>query len=130
MSLQAVKGNYYNGYPIRKDHSWQTIWLEAGAVNGDEEALAKNYRSFVLHSMSQNLESPKPYNVYNTWNFKERNRNWYKKTYLYDMTLERILQEIEVAHQIGIEVFVIDAGWFEMTGDWTPSLQRFPDGLK
>ena len=31
---------------------------------------------------------------------------------------------------MGIEVFVIDAGWFEKTGDWEPSKTRFPDGLK
>ncbi|MGE5449095.1 MAG: alpha-galactosidase [Bacteroidales bacterium] len=130
MTLQAVKGNYYNGYSIHRDHPFQTIWLEAGAVNGNEDLLAKNYRSFVLHTMSQNAESRKPYIFYNTWNFQERNRNWYKKPYLADMTLERMLQEIEVAHKMGIEVFVIDAGWFEKTGDWTPSLQRFPDGLK
>lgn len=130
MSLQAVKGNYYNGYKINKDHSFQTIWLEAGAVNGNEDFLAKNYRNFVLHTMSQNLESRKPYIFYNTWNYQERNRNWYKKPYLADMTMERMLKEIEVAHKMGIEVFVIDAGWFEKTGDWNPSLQRFPDGLK
>jgi alpha-galactosidase len=130
VSLQAVKGNYYNGYKISKDHSYQTIWMEAGAVNGDEDLLAKNYRNFVLHTMSQNLESRKPYIFYNTWNYQERNRNWYKKPYLADMTMERMLKEIEVAHKMGIEVFVIDAGWFEKTGDWNPSLQRFPDGLK
>jgi len=130
ITLQAVKGNYYNGYSINKNQSYQTIWFEAGAVAGNEDLLAKNYRSFVLHHMSQNTESRKPYIFYNTWNFQERNRNWYKKPYLADMTLERMLQEIEVAHKMGIEVFVIDAGWFEKTGDWTPSLKRFPDGIK
>ena len=128
--LQAVKGNYYSGYPINKNQSYQTIWFEAGAVAGNEDLMAKNYRSFVLHHMSQNTESRKPYIFYNTWNFQERNRHWYKKPYLADMTLERMMQEIEVAHKMGIEVFVIDAGWFEKTGDWTPSLKRFPDGLK
>ena len=130
MTLEAVKGNYYNGYVINKNHHYQTIWLEAGAVEGDEDLLAKNYRHFVLHTMSQNAESRKPYIFYNTWNFQERNRNWYKKPYLADMTLQRMMQEIEVAHRMGIEVFVIDAGWFEKTGDWNPSLQRFPDGIK
>lgn len=130
ISLQAVKGNYYSGYQVNKNQSYQTIWFEAGAVAGDEDFLAKNYRSFVLHHMSQNTESRKPYIFYNTWNFQERNRNWYKKPYLADMTLDRMMQEIEVAHQMGIEVFVIDAGWFEKTGDWTPSLKRFPDGIK
>ncbi|MDP2159679.1 MAG: alpha-galactosidase, partial [Flavobacterium sp.] len=128
--LQAVKGNYYNNYRINKTQSYRTIWFEAGAVAGDENLLAATYRDFVLHYMSPNPESRKPYIFYNTWNFQERNRNWYKKPYLADMTLERMLMEIDVAHQMGIEVFVIDAGWFEKTGDWTPSLKRFPDGLK
>lgn len=130
ITLKAFKGNYYNGYQVDSTHSYQTIWFEAGAVAGDMDLLASNYRNFVLHSMSLNSESRKPYIYYNTWNFQERNRHWYKKPYLADMTLERMMKEIDVAHRMGIEVFVIDAGWFEKTGDWTPSFKRFPDGLK
>lgn len=130
LRIDAVKGNYYNEYLLSKDHSFQTIWFETGAVAGEENLLADSYRKFMLKYMSQNLESRKPYIFYNTWNFQERNKHWYKKPYLADMTLDRMLKEIEVAHQMGIEVFVIDAGWFEKTGDWQPSLKRFPDGLK
>jgi hypothetical protein len=36
ITLQAVKGNYYNDFPINKDYFYQTIWFEAGAVAGDE----------------------------------------------------------------------------------------------
>ncbi len=129
VALNAVKGNYYNGFELGTE-SFESVWFETGAVAGNEETLAEKYRSFVLHHMSQNRESRKPYIFYNTWNFQERNRNWYKKPYLADMTSERMLKEIEVAHQMGIEVFVVDAGWFEKTGDWMPSKQRFPDGLK
>jgi alpha-galactosidase len=130
VKLQAYKGNYYNGYNINKTQSFQTIWFETGAVAGDETLMAATYRDFILHYMSQNTESRKPYIFYNTWNFQERNRNWYKKPYLADMTLERMMKEIDVAHQMGIEVFVIDAGWFEKTGDWSPNLKRFPEGMK
>ncbi len=130
IELKAVKGNYYNGYEIHKNHSYQSVWFETGAVLGDEDLLASIYRDFVLHYMSLNSESRKPYIFYNTWNFQERNRNWYKKPYLDDMTYDRMIIEIDVAHKMGIEVFVIDAGWFEKTGDWTPSPERFPDGLK
>ena len=31
---------------------------------------------------------------------------------------------------MGIDVFVIDTGWYEKTGDWQVSQKRFPDGLK
>jgi alpha-galactosidase len=130
ITLKAFKSNYYTGFQVDNTHSYQTIWFETGAIAGDIDLLAGNYRNFVLHYMSLNSESRKPYIFYNTWNFQERNRNWYKKPYLADMTLERMMKEIDVAHRMGIEVFVIDAGWFEKTGDWTPSLKRFPDGLK
>jgi len=130
VNLKAVKGNYVQNYTLNKNNSFRTVWFETAAIVGNEDALAKNYRDFMLNYMSENLESRKPYIFYNTWNFQERNKHWYKKPYLGDMTMERMLREIEVAHKMGIEVFVIDAGWFEKTGDWTPSLKRFPDGLK
>jgi alpha-galactosidase len=130
VTLKAFKGNYYNGFQIDDGNAYQSIWFETGAIAGDTEMLAGSYRNFVLHFMSLNSESRKPYIFYNTWNFQERNRHWYKKPYLADMTLERMMKEIDAAHKMGIDVFVIDAGWFEKTGDWTPSLKRFPDGLK
>ena len=40
------------------------------------------------------------------------------------------MSEIEVAHRLGIEVFVIDTGWYQKTGDWLVNLERFPDGLQ
>jgi len=130
VTLKAFKGNYYNGFQIDDGNTYKSIWFETGAIAGNADLLAENYRQFVLHFMSLNSESRKPYIFYNTWNFQERNRHWYKKPYLADMTLERMMKEIDVAHRMGIEVFVIDAGWFEKTGDWSPSLKRFPDGLK
>jgi alpha-galactosidase len=130
VSLKAFKGNYYDGFQLDSGSTFQSIWFEAGAVAGDVDMLAGNYRQFILHFMSLNSESRKPYIFYNTWNFQERNRHWYKKPYLADMTLERMMKEIDVAHRMGIEVFVVDAGWFEKTGDWSPSLKRFPDGMK
>jgi alpha-galactosidase len=46
------------------------------------------------------------------------------------MNEDRILKEIDVAHKMGIDVFVLDTGWYEKTGDWNVSTERFPDGLK
>jgi len=130
IALNAVKGNYASGSPITNKNSYQSVWLEAAVIKGDEDELAANYRQFILRNMSPNSESRKPFIFYNTWNFQERNKHWYNKPYLADMTTERMLQEIEVAHKVGIDVFVIDAGWFEKTGDWQPSKTRFPDELK
>jgi alpha-galactosidase len=106
------------------------VWLEVAALHGREEDLAREYRNFILNDMTQNLESRRPYIFYNTWNFQERNYHWNHRKYLDDMTQERMLEEIEVARRMGIDVFVIDTGWYEKTGDWLVSLKRFPDGLR
>jgi alpha-galactosidase len=130
VSLRAVKGNYVTGQAIDATHAFRTIWFETGAVNGGTDELASAYRRFVLKYLSQNEGTRKPYVFYNTWNFQERNRWFNGKPYLESMNEERILKEIDVAHELGIDVFVLDAGWFEQTGDWRVSRVRFPDNLK
>lgn len=49
--------------------------------------------------------------TYNTWLYK------------FDrFTPEQVLSQIPVAQDLGIEYFVIDAGWFGTKGDWTNTL--------
>ena len=72
----------------------------------------------------------KPYIFYNTWNFQERNKWWNGRPYLESMNEDRILKEIDVAHRMGVDVFVLDTGWYEKTGDWTVSSKRFPGRLE
>jgi len=128
--LIAVKGNYVSGQAIDSTHSYQSLWMETAAAQGGIDQLASHYRRFVLKYMTQNPATRKPYIFYNTWNFQERNKWWNGKPYLESMNEERILKEIDVAHRMGVDVFVLDTGWYEKTGDWTVSTQRFPDGLK
>ena len=130
VSLRAAKGNYLHGQQLDRAHAYETVWLQFAAAAGDQESLARAYRDFVLHPMTLNQETRKPYIYYNTWNYQERNKHWNGRPYLESMCQERMLEEIEVAHRMGIEVFVIDTGWYEKTGDWTVSATRFPDGLR
>lgn len=130
VELRAVKGNYWAGRVIGPDQPFETVWFQLAAVEGDEAALAAAYRDFVLNRFTFNSESRKPYIFYNTWNFQERNKWWNGRPYLESMNQDRMLAEIDVAHRMGIDVFVIDTGWYEKTGDWRVSRQRFPDGMK
>ena len=131
VALQAVKGNYLDGQPLDKDHPYETIWLEAGGVAGGDEQLASAYRTFILKYISQNLDSRKPYIYYNTWGRQERAK-WAGGTYLSTENLATTLKEIEVAHRMGVDVYVLDAGWFSKTGDWLVNSAPafFPDTLK
>jgi alpha-galactosidase len=131
ISLKAVRGNYVNQQPINKDNSFQSIWLEIGATRGDKEVLASQYRNFALQYLSENTESRKPYLFYNTWGRQERTA-WAGGKYLQTMNLDYTLKEIDRAKQMGIDVFVIDVGWFLKTGDWRVNTDEkfFPDTLQ
>jgi alpha-galactosidase len=131
VNISAVKGNYLNNQSISEGNEYETVWFEIAGVNGDEDILAAQYRMFMLKYISQNLESRKPYFFYNTWGRQERVK-WAGNTYLISMNLKQTLEEIEQAHKMGIDVFVLDAGWFLKTGDWTVNTSEnfFPDTLK
>ncbi|GAC1488756.1 MAG: hypothetical protein NVS1B13_17560 [Flavisolibacter sp.] len=125
ISLRAVKGNYLN-HQLANEFS--SIWLEFAMVDGNEDVLSKEYRVFVLKFLTQNKESRKPYIFYNTWGRQER-VHWTGKPYLSSMNLDWTLKEIDRAHAMGIEVYVLDAGWFNKTGDWEVNKEFFPDEL-
>ncbi len=130
LHLSAAKGNVFPGQPIDASHPWQSVWFEAGAVAGPIDSLAPMFRKFVLNGMAPGSDSRKPLVFYNTWNYQERQKWSAHRDYLESINLDRALKEIEVAHQIGIDVYVLDTGWYRTTGDWQVSPERFPDGLK
>lgn len=129
VTLSAKKGNYLAGTELGQ-RPFETIWMDFGMVHGDVDALAAAFREFQLKYVTMNRESRKPYIFYNSWCFQERNCFWNHKNYLADMNQERMMAEIDAAHEMGIDVFVIDTGWYEKTGDWLPNRARFADGLK
>lgn len=129
VSLRAVKGNTWQGQPLHPA-PYETVWFQLGAVPGGLDGLASAYRKFQLQYCSPNPESRKPYIFYNTWAFQERNKFYNKAAYLDSMNYDRISQEIDAAHAMGVDVFVIDTGWYQKTGDWQVDLARFPDGLR
>jgi len=128
VALEAVKANYTDGQILDKNNGYTTIWFETGGAKGDESRLRDYYRNFVLKDLSENLESRKPYIYYNTWGRQERAHVLSGK-YLSTVNLATTLKEIKVCHELGVEVYVIDAGWFIRTGDWDVNTALFPDTL-
>lgn len=127
LDLVGVKGTYLSGQDLR--HGWSTVWTELAWVPGDREHLQHAYRDFVLRHLAISPASREPLIFYNTWNHQERIKHWEQRPYLADMNETRMLAEIDVAHRIGVDVFVIDTGWYDRTGDWRVDLERFPSGL-
>ncbi len=130
IGIHAAKGNYYDGQPLSDSHSFESVWFELALTDDDKTNLLRQYRTFFLKYLSKNTESRQPYIFYNTWNYQERNKYFDNKPYLSEMNEERMRQEIEVAHRLGIDVFVIDTGWYNKTGDWIVNPQRFSDNLR
>lgn len=126
LTLRGAKANFVRG---SEANGYRTVWMHAGVSSGGTDNMRQQFRRFVLRHMSPNTESRQPYIFYNTWNYQERNKWWNGQTYLQSMNPARILGEIDVAHRLGIEVYVMDTGWYEATGDWRVSTDRFPGGL-
>lgn len=131
IELRARMGNYFHNQPLGNERSWVSPWLQLALLpaNGPEELFAR-YRRFALEEFNPRPASREPLICYNTWNYQERSHLYNRRPYLETMNLERMLAEIDVAHQMGIDVFVVDTGWFTKTGDWLVSPERFPDGLR
>jgi alpha-galactosidase len=129
LSLRAVRSNYQHNTDISGNEPFESIWFEIGAVEGDEDLLASEYRNFILKSICITGQSRKPYIFYNTWGRQEKIK-WAGEKYLTTMNLDYTLAEIDIAHKLGIEVYVIDTGWYLKTGDWEVNRDLFPDKLK
>ena len=127
LALFANKGNTYAGQEV---DGWESVWFEVGLHPGGLEEFLPHYRRFFLEEVCENRESRMPYLYYNTWNYQERQKYFKGRPYLESMNAGRMLAEIDTAHRLGIDVFVIDTGWYQKTGDWLPNLGKFPEGLK
>ena len=47
-----------------------------------------------------------------------------------DYNEANVMKHIDVAAEIGAELVEMDAGWYDVYGEWIPSASRFPNGLE
>ena len=126
LECRAVKGNYFAGQPV---DGFSTIWFQLACAPGDIDDCARVYRDFVLHHFAERSVSRRPFVYYNTWNLQERSKYIDRRETSDPLRTELVLAEIERAHRMGVDVFVIDAGWQKQPGDWEIDTNKFPDGL-
>lgn len=130
LALRARKGNYPAGRPVTPGQPWESVWFDLAIYPGGLDAFLPVFRRFFLEEVCINPQSRKPYIFYNTWNHQERLKYFHGRPFLSEMNAERMLAEIDVAHRLGVDVFVIDTGWYLKTGDWLVNRERFPEGLQ
>ncbi|MDR2807917.1 MAG: alpha-galactosidase [Spirochaetaceae bacterium] len=115
--------------------SWK---LEEGASFDTPEALLVYTKSGGINGISQAFHAVYQEKlVRKTWRHKERPvllNNW-EGTY-FNFTEEKLLAMASVAKELGIELFVLDDGWFgqrdsddSSLGDWFVDTRKLPSGI-
>lgn len=111
--------------------------LEPGEVFDSPEAIL-NYSSQGLNGMSSNFHWLYQYHLMPA-RFVDRERpillNSWEAMY-YDVSLEKIEEQAELAKKMGVELFVLDDGWFRADnssrtsmGDWKCNEKKLPGGI-
>ncbi|MFQ6116228.1 MAG: hypothetical protein ACE5NG_19370, partial [bacterium] len=117
--VRALKGAYVDGEKLAPENPYAMVWVDigffAGATFDQGEAAFWN---FLYFNQSEHLASRRPTIYYNTWGLQRDEQQDKKMRPQEVLTEERVLQEIDYAHQMGVDVFVIDDGWQNYFGDW------------
>ena len=127
--LDAVRGNYSAGQYLSADVPWRSPTFQCGIAAGDVKTLATRYRRFLLDGLATSPAAHEPMMTYNTWFFQEKHRWEHRQNYWDQMTQDRMLAELDAAHQLEVDVFVLDSGWHGAPGTWSTAAERFPEGL-
>ena len=112
---------------LQPGKSFTTPKMMIGYTNRGMEGVSQNLASFtrekVLYPSHRAQVRPVLYN------------SWYATTF--DVNEEHQLALAKIAKDLGVEVFVIDDGWFKGRindkgglGDWTVDKNKFPNGLQ
>lgn len=112
--------------------------LEPGQCFYTPEAVL-NYSDEGLNGMSRNFHQLYREHLLPE-NFRKKERpvllNSWEAMY-YDVSLEKICQQASLAKELGMELFVLDDGWFRMgndsrssMGDWICNEKKLPGGIE
>ena len=50
--------------------------------------------------------------------------------FLFNLNRALLLKQIEIAAELGVEAYQVDAGWYDRMGDWNADPAKFPNGLE
>ncbi len=129
MEHTQISGGIYfwdTHWILGKDESFETPKLLYGFCTDGPFGASRR-----LHRYIQDEIMPEPFNrqvarvLYNSW-----------EATTFNVTVENQIELAKIAGDIGIELFVMDDGWFKGRktdnaglGDWVPDTDKFPDGL-
>jgi hypothetical protein len=127
VSVEILRGGYLEGEKITSQKPYSSVWT-ASAFTGSGEPILPLIHHYLLHQITEFPASRVPEYYYNTWGM-QRDIGSASKSIWEVFTEERILEEIERAAKLNVEIFVLDDGWNQMQGVWKPHRERLPNGL-
>ena len=128
VSTAIKRGGYLDGERIDGDNIYSTVWsATAFHKGGDVERSKEIIRNYLFNQICERPASRNSEFYYNTWGMQRADRT---KPLRGILTYERIFEEIDRAAQLGVDIFVLDDGWEQTQGDWTPHKERLTEGLE
>lgn len=89
-----------------------------GTYSGSVEDGCHDLHAWILAHLRPPAEAPLPTLTFNTWGRQMR------------IAEDSVLELLDDAADMGVELVVVDAGWYAEVGDWRPHPERFPRGLR
>lgn len=129
IAVEALRGAYLDGETIDGDHPYGSVWT-ATAFGRDTSfaAAQRTIHDYLWKHICEKPASRQPEFYYNTWGMQRRlNGQGYDLRGV--LTEQKLKEEIQRAAEMGVDIFVLDDGWEQTQGDWTPHKERLPDGL-
>ncbi|MDR2845566.1 MAG: alpha-galactosidase, partial [Puniceicoccales bacterium] len=123
VSVNIVRGGYFDNELIKNTPAYETVWSAFSFYENESQTKAIIHR-YLTQQITTHKLSRVPRFYYNTWGMQRTARSLRDS-----FTEQRIIEEATYAAQSGAEVFVMDDGWQEMMGVWTPK-KELKNGIK
>lgn len=123
-------GIYLDGEMITYESSYSGPWVDFCMYKGGghDDGL-KVLCEFLFKYITEQKSTRLPYVYYNSW-AAQRSAQMHGGNIWDPMGEEELLKMIDNVHEMGIDIFVIDAYWYDRFGDWNPHPDLLPNGLK
>lgn len=114
-------------YPLKNGETFETPIITLGYSNMGFSGASRQLHDYIRSYHYAGYWSDKALPIlYNAWGAFE-----------FDINEEKLMALAELAADVGVEMFLVDDGWFSTRrndkgglGDWYPDLERFPNGLR
>ena len=128
IAVEALRGAYIEDELIKPGKPYESVWTATAFYEGNSLEKGKTLiREYLFGQICENPASRIPEFYYNTWGMQREDPSRSLRGIL---TYDRIFEEIEYAAELGVDIFVLDDGWEQAQGIWTPHQDRLPGGLK